>query len=133
MLFMHTVDWSGQSSLVRQPRIVVVVVAVVGVVVVVVVLVTHAPAVHVPPVQGVPSGWRPFGGQVSFDPSQVAATSQSPAADRHTVPAPAFASAGHAVLLPSQFSARSQAPTAARQVVPAFPAGCWQVTFVPSH
>ena len=37
------------------------------------------------------------------------------------------------MLEPSQVSATSHTPAEARQVVPAFPAGCWQVTFVPSH
>ena len=43
------------------------------------------------------------------------------------------ASAGQVVLVPVQFSSTSQTPVAARQTVPAFPAGCWQASFVPSH
>src|SRR5207244_4883010 len=50
---------------------------------------------------------------------------------RHT--AVLFASAGQVTLVPVQASAMSHDPAAGRQTVPAFPAGCWQVTFVPSH
>src|SRR5205814_9979079 len=85
--------------------------------------------------------------------SQASATSQTPAAARHSVPAlPAgcwqvslvpsqvsvvhalpssvhgvalafFASVGHAAFVPSQTSAMSQSPAAARHSVPRFPAG----------
>jgi hypothetical protein len=41
--------------------------------------------------------------------------------------------AGQVVELPEQLAARSQASAAARHWVPGLPAGCWQVTFVPSH
>src|SRR5207249_10666342 len=40
---------------------------------------------------------------------------------------------GQVVLVPVQVSATSQGPAAARHVAPAFPAGCWQAAFVPSH
>src|SRR5439155_17608116 len=102
-------------------------------------------------------------GQAVFDPSQLSATSHSPAAARHWVPAlPAgcwqvtlvpshrsrvqglvsavqdvplafFKSVGQAVFDPSQLSATSHSPAAIRHWVPALPAGCWQVTLVPSH
>src|SRR5439155_2167869 len=92
-------------------------------------------------------------GQEVLVPSQASATSQPPAAARHTVPAlPAgcwqvslvpsqvsvvhglpssvhgvalacFASVGHAAFVPSQTSAMSQSPAAARHSVPRFPAG----------
>ena len=42
-------------------------------------------------------------------------------------------SAGQVVLAPVHVSATSQLPADARQTVPAFPAGCWQLTLVPSH
>src|SRR6266516_2916396 len=72
-------------------------------------------------------------GQVALLPEQVSATSQAPAEGRQTVPAGLLASAGQAGLVPSQVSAGSQTPAEARQTVPAFPAGCWQASFVPSH
>ena len=37
------------------------------------------------------------------------------------------------VLVPVHVSAGSHAPVEARHTVPAFPAGCWQVMFDPSH
>src|SRR5207302_1526161 len=40
---------------------------------------------------------------------------------------------GQAVLVPSHISATSQGPTAGRHSAPALPAGCWQVSWVPSH
>src|SRR5207249_2333202 len=43
------------------------------------------------------------------------------------------ASGGHTVLEPVQVSSTSQVPAAVRHTAPALPAGCWQVTFVPSH
>jgi hypothetical protein len=54
-------------------------------------------------------------GQASPLPSQVSATSQTPAAERQT--AVLFASVGHAALAPSQDSATSHAPAAERQTV----------------
>src|SRR5439155_9884700 len=83
--------------------------------------------------QVVVAGLKVLAGQTSPLPSQVAATSQSPAAARHSVPAGCFASSGHSVLVPSHSSATSQGPTAARHSAPVLPAGCWQVSWVPSH
>ena len=57
-------------------------------------------------------------------PSQISATSQTPAEGRQTVPAALFASAGQVVLAPVQVSAGSQTPADARQTVPGLPAGC---------
>src|SRR5207237_6665870 len=57
----------------------------------------------------------------------------APAAARQTLPADCFASAGHSVLVPVQVSAVSQAPAAARHSAPAWPAGCWQLSALPSH
>src|SRR5207237_89121 len=37
------------------------------------------------------------------------------------------------VPVPVQVSAASQAPAAARHTVPAWPAGCWQLSALPSH
>ena len=72
-------------------------------------------------------------GHVLLVPVQDSAMSQEPADARQTVLDGSFASVGHDVLVPLQVSAASQTPAAARQTVPAFPAGCWQATFVPSH
>src|SRR5437762_2994601 len=102
-------------------------------------------------------------GHVVLDPVQVSVKSQGPAAARHTappfpagcvqvlvlpshrsrvqglasavqaVPADFLASVGHVVLVPVQLSAMSHSPAAARHTAPAFPAGCWQITAVPSH
>ena len=66
-------------------------------------------------------------------PSQVSATSQGPAAARHSVPPGVFASSGQAALEPVQVSATSHGPAAARQTTPAFPAGCWHAVLSPSH
>src|SRR5207244_4615784 len=81
----------------------------------------------------VPGAAKPSAGQLSLVPSQVSARSQAPAAARHTLPAGCLASAGQLVLVPSQLSAASQAPAAARHTVPAWPAGCWQLSALPSH
>src|SRR5207247_1146317 len=51
----------------------------------------------------------------------------------HGVPFAMTLSAGHAALEPVQVSATSQESAAARQIAPMFPAGCWHVTWVPSH
>src|SRR5438552_3077291 len=51
----------------------------------------------------------------------------------HGVPFAMTLSAGHAALDPVQVSATSQESAAARQIAPMFPAGCWHVTWVPSH
>src|SRR5207247_3717020 len=94
--------------------------------------------------------------------SQASATSQSPAAARHSMPTlPAacwqvvlvpsqvsvvhglpssvhavplcfVASAGQAAFVPSQASATSQSPAAARPSVPPLPAACSQVVLAPS-
>ena len=72
-------------------------------------------------------------GHVLLVPLQLSAMSQEPADARQTVLDGSFVSVGQVVLVPVQLSAASQTPAAARQTVPAFPAGCWQVTLVPSH
>jgi hypothetical protein len=51
----------------------------------------------------------------------------------HVVPAGVFTSLGQAVDVPVQVSAGSHSPAEAWQTVPALPAGCWQVTLLPSH
>jgi hypothetical protein len=76
---------------------------------------------------------KPSGGQLAEVPEQVSATSQAPADARHTVPDARSPFGGHVALVPVQVSATSHAPADARQTEPAFPAGCWQVTLVPSH
>ena len=58
-------------------------------------------------------------GQAAFVPEQVSATSHSPAAARHSVPAGTKASAGQAAFVPEQVSATSHSPAAARHSVPA--------------
>jgi hypothetical protein len=102
----------------------------------------------------VPLGSTASAGHVSFTPSHDSATSQSPAAGRHTAVLLASAgqlgplpvqlsvrsqgpadgrqtvlldwkpSGGHAVFTPSQFSATSQTPAEGRHSVPELPAGC---------
>src|SRR5436309_3515138 len=51
----------------------------------------------------------------------------------HAVPFALRVSVGQVVLVPVQLSATSHSPAAERHTAPAFPAGCWQVTLVPSH
>src|SRR5438034_997588 len=110
-----------------------------------------------------PADFLTSAGQAVVTPAQVSATSHSPAAARHTVPAfpagcvqvlvlpshrsrvhglvsavhavPAdcLASAGQVVLVPVQLSATSHSPAAARHTAPAFPAGCVHVALVPLH
>src|SRR5262245_57457215 len=55
---------------------------------------------------------KPSAGQPSVRPSQLSATSHTPAAARQT--AVLFASGGQPLFTPSQFSARSQTPAGAR-------------------
>jgi hypothetical protein len=57
------------------------------------------------------------GGQLSVDPSQFSATSHTPADARQVNVFGSFASAGHSLLVPSQFSATSQSPAAGRHTV----------------
>src|SRR5207245_8926954 len=71
--------------------------------------------------------------QLALVPVQFSAGSHSPAEARQTVLEGSKASAGQTVLEPVQLSSTSHTPAAARHTVPEFPAGCWQVTFVPSH
>src|SRR5262252_5391977 len=52
-------------------------------------------------------------GQLSLEPVQVSATSQTPAAERHTVLADFFTSLGQRSVAPLQTSATSQTPAAA--------------------
>src|SRR5437773_925453 len=114
-------------------------------------------------VHAVPFVLKASVGQEVLVPVQLSATSHSPAAARHIVPAfPAGcwqvalvplqvavvqtlpssvqavpvalkASVGQAVLVPVQVSTTSHSPATARHTAPAFPAGCWQVTLEPSH
>src|SRR5437867_3895721 len=84
-------------------------------------------------VQAVPAAFTPSAGQSTPVPVQFSAASQSSAAARQTVLEDFRASAGQVALVPVQVSAASHTPAAARQTAPAFPAGCWHVTFVPSH
>src|SRR5207247_5063645 len=81
----------------------------------------------------VPAELLASAGQFGPVPGQCSAGSHSPAESRQTVLDDLKASAGQTVLDPVQFSSTSQAPAAARHTAPALPAGCWQVTFVPSH
>src|SRR5439155_122791 len=84
-------------------------------------------------VHAVPAGVLASAGQFGPFPGQLSAGSHSPPDGRHTVVDGSKASAGQVVLVPSQFSSTSQAPADARQTAPAFPPGCWQASFVPSH
>ena len=96
---------------------------------------SHSSVLHGFPssVHAVPAGVLASAGQFGPFPGQLSAGSHSPPDGRHTVVDGSKASAGQVVLVPVQFSSTSQTPVAARQTVPAFPAGCWQASFVPSH
>src|SRR5207253_2709399 len=72
-------------------------------------------------------------GQAGPVPGQLSAGSHSPADGRQTTVDGWKPSAGHVVLVPSHVSSTSQGPAVGRQTAPAFPAGCWQTTFVPSQ
>src|SRR5439155_98698 len=72
-------------------------------------------------------------GLLARGPGQLPAGSHCAAGARHEVSARGKASAWHAVLVPLQVSAASQSPADARHITPALPAGCWQVTCVPSQ
>src|SRR5439155_1698623 len=58
------------------------------------------------------------GGQAALVPSHVSATSQTPGAARHSKVGGWKVSAGQPALTPSQLSATSHGPAAARQTVP---------------
>src|SRR5439155_331519 len=96
---------------------------------------SHSSRLHGLPslVHAVPAALLASAGQLGPFPGQFSAGSHSPAEARHTVLDGLKASAGQTVLEPVQLSSTSHTPAAARHTVPAFPAGCWQVTFVPSH
>src|SRR5206468_1548874 len=81
----------------------------------------------------VPAALLASAGQLGPFPGQFSAGSHSPAEARQTVLEGLKASAGQTVLEPVQLSSTSHTPAAARHTVPAFPAGCWQSSFVPSH
>src|SRR5437867_4266027 len=66
----------------------------------------------------VPTGLKPFGGQVGPLPGQFSATSHCPAAGRHTWAERAKPSAGHWAVVPVQSSATSHTPFAGRHSVP---------------
>src|SRR5438552_1131276 len=79
---------------------------------------------HTSVVQGLPSSVQVVAadflasvGQAVLTPSQLSATSHSPAAARQTVPAVLMTSGGQVALDPVQFSAASHTSTAARQTV----------------
>ena len=96
---------------------------------------SHSSRLHGLPslVHAVPAGSLASAGHVAVDPVQFSAGSHSPAEARQTVVDGLKTSAGQVLLVPVQVSSRSQSPAAGRQTVPAFPAGCWQASFVPSH
>src|SRR5205814_5748047 len=80
-----------------------------------------------------PAGWTASAGQETLEPVHCSATSHGPAEARQTVPDDRNLSVGQLALLPLQVSATSHGPAAARHTAPEVPAGCWQVTLVPSH
>src|SRR5205823_1774245 len=80
-----------------------------------------------------PPGDLSSGGQAGPVPVQLSAGSHSPAEGRQTTVEGSKASAGQVGLVPLQVSSTSHGPVAARHTVPAFPAGCWQASFVPSQ
>src|SRR5437879_4563949 len=71
-------------------------------------------------------------GQSRLSPVQSSASSQSPAAARHSTPAGFTPSGGQLALDPLQVSAASQAPAIGRQTVPSLPGRCRHVAEV-SH
>jgi hypothetical protein len=73
--------------------------------------------------------------QVFAVPRQWSVPSHVPPCDVPVQPVAADAktSVGHVALDPVQASAASHWPAAARQTAPALPAGCWQLTLLPSH
>src|SRR5439155_25275922 len=92
-------------------------------------------AVHALPasVHAAPPGALSSGGQAGPVPVQLSAGSHSPAEGRQTTVEGSKASAGQVGLVPLQVSSTSHGPVDARHTVPAFPAGCWQASFVPSQ
>src|SRR5438034_847385 len=84
-------------------------------------------------VQAVVADTLPSAGQVMLDPSQVSATSHTPATAGQTAPA-LPAGCWQVVLVPLHWS-RVQGLPSSVQVAPALPAGCWQVgePTVPLH
>src|SRR5205085_929112 len=83
--------------------------------------------------QLVPEGSLASAGHAGPEPVQFSATSQSPAAPRHSVVAGSKPSVGQTVLDPVHVSVTSQTPAGAGHVGPAFAAGCWQAVDEPSH
>src|SRR2546425_447751 len=83
--------------------------------------------------QTVVLGLNPSAGQLALEPVQFSALSQSPAEARHSEKGAWKASAGQTVLVPVQFSSASHGPADGRHTAPALPAGCWQVSLLPSH
>src|SRR5206468_3279651 len=81
----------------------------------------------------VPAAVLASAGQLGPVPVQFSAGSHSPAEGRHSVKADKKPSGGHVELVPSHVSTASHVPAVGRHTAPTFPAGCWQVTFVPSH
>jgi hypothetical protein len=79
----------------------------------------------------VPDATKPSPGQASLVPVQCSATSQEPAAARHTVLDGAFASPGHDPAVPEQTSATSHAPADERHTVPLDANPSMQVLAVP--
>src|SRR5207244_4359166 len=96
---------------------------------------SHSSRLHGLPslVHAVPAALLAPPGHCGSFPGQSSAGSPPPAYARHFRSEGLKASAGQTVLEPVQLSSTSHTPAAARHTVPAFPAGCWQVTFVPSH
>ena len=81
----------------------------------------------------VPAGLLASAGQFALDPVQFSAGSHSPAEARHWLKGERKPSAGQVVLDPVQFSGTSHDPADERHTVPPLPAGCWQVSLLPSH
>src|SRR5206468_2649973 len=84
-------------------------------------------------VHAVPAELLASAGQLGPFPGQFSAGSHSPAEARQTVLEGLKASAGQIGRAPGRVWSTSHTPAAARHTVPAFPAGCWQASFVPSH
>src|SRR5206468_4032458 len=95
---------------------------------------SHSPRLHglLSAGRAAPSALLASAGPLGPFPAYSSPCRSSPAEARQTVLEGLNASAGQTVLEPVQLSSTSHTPAAARHTVPAFPAGCWQVSFVPS-
>ena len=84
-------------------------------------------------VHAIPLGCFASPGHAALVPVQLSAMSHSPAVTRQTVVVGRKPSAGQLTLVPVHVSTTSHTPADARHVTPAFPAACWQLSWLPSR